>query len=323
MTQTGNFREAATFNATIDTIADQLDISATAIEKDYWVSQILRALAIDFSDDFIFKGGTSLSKCYRLIERFSEDIDILVLPRKRGRASIDRLMKAMAMTTAAAIGGAAIPFGGAESGRHRSYTITYPTKSASTAVIQTSVLLEMGIRGGENPNEQMPINSILGDALVAAGTNLAGYGDLAPFNVAVLHPGRTLLEKLLIIQNETDRILAIGAMPDPKIGRHFYDVYQLLDDARVHSLLQRHKEVDQILEDIALVRRTHFSNQQAPKSEATNGFANCQAFNTSSTPSQTFAAAYASTMPELYYGETPLPTWTEVCDRIKSAQDIP
>lgn len=316
------FREAAPFDATVDTIADQLDISATAVEKDYWVSQVLRALSTDFAGDFIFKGGTSLSKAYRLVERFSEDIDILVLPRQRGRATTDKLMKAMATTTAAAIGGTAMPFGGAEAGRHRSYNISYPTERASTAVIQTSVLLEMGIRGGESPNEQVPINSLIGDALVAADTDIAGYGDLAPFGVAVLHPGRTLLEKLFIIQNETERILALDTPPNPRIGRHFYDVYQLLNDAGVRSLLQQREKVDQILDEIALVTGTHFSTQQATKSDA-NGFADSQAFDTSSTTSRTFETAYATTMPELYYGDNPLPSWTEICARIKNDQDLP
>ena len=106
MTIHRHFRDDAIFATTVDTVADQLDISATAVEKDYWVSQILRVLEIEFSDDFIFKGGTSLSKGYRIVERFSEDIDILVLPRQGGRAAMDKLMKAMAELTAKAVGGA-------------------------------------------------------------------------------------------------------------------------------------------------------------------------------------------------------------------------
>jgi hypothetical protein len=49
-------------------------ISPAAVEKDYWVSEALRALASGYGDDFVFKGGTSLSKGYRIIELFSEDI---------------------------------------------------------------------------------------------------------------------------------------------------------------------------------------------------------------------------------------------------------
>ena len=52
---------------------------AVAVEKDWWVTAVLRALfALPYAKDLSFKGGTSLSKCYNLIERFSEDIDIAV-----------------------------------------------------------------------------------------------------------------------------------------------------------------------------------------------------------------------------------------------------
>ena len=49
------------------------------IEKDWWVTQVLKAVfALPYAEHLSFKGGTSLSKCWHLIERFSEDIDIAV-----------------------------------------------------------------------------------------------------------------------------------------------------------------------------------------------------------------------------------------------------
>ena len=99
------FRDSEEFGPTLDAAAEHLGISATAVEKDYWVSEVLRVLARNFAGDFIFKGGTSLSKGYRIVERFSEDIDILVLPGGRGRGTTDRLMKGMGQAAAAGIGG--------------------------------------------------------------------------------------------------------------------------------------------------------------------------------------------------------------------------
>ena len=56
-------------------------ISAKAIEKDWWVTLTLMALFQSaFAEYLVFKGGTSLSKCWKLIERFSEDIDIALDP---------------------------------------------------------------------------------------------------------------------------------------------------------------------------------------------------------------------------------------------------
>jgi len=59
--------------------AAKLNLSVEAIEKDWWVTTALRALfQCDFANAMVFKGGTSLSKAWKLIERFSEDIDIAI-----------------------------------------------------------------------------------------------------------------------------------------------------------------------------------------------------------------------------------------------------
>lgn len=137
-------------------------ISATAVEKDYWVTEVLRSLATNHTGDFIFKGGTSLSKAYSLVERFSEDVDLLVLPGERGRGATDKLMKQFATTAADHVGGEARRVGGSETGRHRSCEIAYPALRPATDLISTSVLLEMGIRGGDHPNEVRPVGSLIG-----------------------------------------------------------------------------------------------------------------------------------------------------------------
>ena len=56
-----------------------LGLHSQFVEKDYWVTQTLRILYEDYPGHFIFKGGTSLSKGFGLIERFSEDVDVLVV----------------------------------------------------------------------------------------------------------------------------------------------------------------------------------------------------------------------------------------------------
>lgn len=68
------------FSEGIRATAQQMGILDIYVEKDYWVT---KALHLIFSDpigaEVVFKGGTALSKCYGLIERFSEDIDLVVL----------------------------------------------------------------------------------------------------------------------------------------------------------------------------------------------------------------------------------------------------
>ena len=63
----------------INTVALNTGLPPSSIEKDWWVTQVLKALhSLPYSEYIAFKGGTSLSKCWNLIERFSEDIDIAI-----------------------------------------------------------------------------------------------------------------------------------------------------------------------------------------------------------------------------------------------------
>ena len=60
-------------------ISKQIKLNEVAVEKDWWVTAVLHALfALPYAENLSFKGGTSLSKCYNLIERFSEDVDIAI-----------------------------------------------------------------------------------------------------------------------------------------------------------------------------------------------------------------------------------------------------
>ena len=61
----------------LEQVNNRLGLPVQAIEKDWWVTMVLKAvLSSRFSEHFVFKGGTSLSKAYHLIDRFSEDIDL-------------------------------------------------------------------------------------------------------------------------------------------------------------------------------------------------------------------------------------------------------
>ena len=316
------FADLGEFRPTLDAAAERLGISPTAVEKDYWVSEVLRVLGRDFGGDFIFKGGTSLSKGYRLVERFSEDIDVLVLAGERGRGTTDRLMKAMADAAATGVGGSAAGVGGSETGRHRSYEISYPATREQTALIRTSVLLEMGVRGGPHPHAPVPISSLLGDALEAAGTDLSEFDDLKPFEVAVLHPGRTLLEKLVLIHALAQQLAAsTAASIDRRNGRHFYDVYQLLGDRQVLDLLADRDQTEQVMRSVEEINRAFFGGD-AIEVRPAGGFGMCPAFDSTSDISTQLRATYESTMPELYFGARPLPTWEEICARVTEHHEL-
>jgi len=317
------FRDTAEFLPTLDAVGEALDISATAVEKEYWVSEILRTLALTHFDDFIFKGGTSLSMGYGIIERFSEDIDILVRPGDRGREKVDKLMKAMGEEAAAGVAGRAEPTGGAQTGRHRSFNVHYPATREATSLISTTVLLELGVRGGPDPHEVVPIRSLLGKALSADDIDLGEFEDLAPFDVRVLHPARTLLEKLVYIHRVAlDLTRDENRSPDVRSARHIYDVHCLLEEPLVLEFLQDNEAMERAVLDIDQVTATFFRGDKDTSGRPAGGFASSPAFDPGVSASARLRAAYEDTMPHLYFGHAPLPTWHEICAAVAKLAEL-
>lgn len=317
------FRGSVEFQPTIEAAAERLGIGATAVEKDYWVSEVLRVLAREFGGSFIFKGGTSLSKGYRILERFSDDIDVLVLPGGRGRNATDKLMKEMGQAAAVFVGGTASSVGGSETGRHRAYELSYPTSRRPTTQVRTSVLLEMGVRGGPHPHETVAIAPLLADVLQLAGADIAEFDDLGPFEVTVLHPGRTLLEKLVLVHSISQKLANEGPTAvRPRDGRHFYDIYQLLADRSVLELLNDRGQVQQVLDSVAEVIGEHFPSDQGAELRPAAGFGACPAFDAGSAVSHRLRDVYEAAMPELYFGATPLPSWDAICARVTEASAL-
>ena len=80
--------------ATIDEAEQIVGITAKAIEKDWWVTLTLKALFQSaYAMHIMFKGGTSLSKCWKLIARFSEDVDIALDPEAFGMSYVENPSK--------------------------------------------------------------------------------------------------------------------------------------------------------------------------------------------------------------------------------------
>ncbi|MEA1787144.1 nucleotidyl transferase AbiEii/AbiGii toxin family protein [Arenibacter sp. GZD96] len=82
------------FADAITATAQHMDILEVYVEKDYWICYALKLIfESTIKDEAIFKGGTALSKCYKYIDRFSEDIDLVVLLDAPVKLSHVRRMK--------------------------------------------------------------------------------------------------------------------------------------------------------------------------------------------------------------------------------------
>ena len=227
------------FASAIDNAAQTLGLAPTFVEKDYWVTQVLRELHVRYPGGFVFKGGTSLSKGYGLIDRFSEDVDILVLPAKDDSARArEKLLASISIDVAEALNMDLTEKRPPGRGRaaHRADVLAHPKVTSSaiaTPFENRGVLLETGFAGGDWPSEMVTLEPMLCGPL---GLDPAEYDDTERFVVRALRPERTLLEKLSLLHHVASEFDA-KTSDDARCGRHYYDVYRLLDHGPTRSAL--------------------------------------------------------------------------------------
>lgn len=249
------------------------------ILKDYWVTRVLRAVAADspLAGQFLFKGGTSLSKGWKLIDRFSEDIDLLLTgpdlgeppTTNKGRQLVFAALKRRIEADTPLRMPQKDQFGREdwewfEKQRAYKYELRYPLpgKFAGKGAANTDwVFVESGFRGGANPHERRSLTSLVAD-FIAARENSETFAvytaDLAPFEMNLLRPERTFAEKLFAVHSE----MAKGAEGAERLAiRHYYDLAQLYarsDDVR-RAL--RAKEIEPLVREAALISNQYFGGQ--------------------------------------------------------------
>lgn len=189
----------------------------------------------------VFKGGTSLSRVYGLIDRFSEDIDLLVIfPDEGGGSSEnqrDKLLKVIQAEVHQYLGADAVceELLRSTRGVKRDIKYHYPLREAVYTALSEGVTLEMGARGGAEPAEQHILRSIIADyAITELGESDNQWEEFATFDVNVLKAERTLLEKLAAVHTITSD--ATAAAP-AGWGRHLHDIYWLLESEAVRAKL--------------------------------------------------------------------------------------
>jgi predicted nucleotidyltransferase component of viral defense system len=215
--------ELPDFGDLLRATSDALNLPVWIVEKDYYVTRALRTLRDHIGDQFLFKGGTSLSKGWNLIERFSEDIDLLFRRDQGGtnlsKNELDRRFKKAEELIRETPG---FTYASHTSGKgvRRESLFTYLATHAPIGPVSDKVKLEMGCRGGIQPNQSRNIRSFIGDFV--AGRNQTDLADdLGSFDVLCLDVTRTFLEKLFAVHAAFTKDRAAGRT------RHYYDLYQL------------------------------------------------------------------------------------------------
>lgn len=231
--------------------ADKIGLQAASVEKDFWVCWTLRELFTlpDFGDRLTFKGGTSLSKCWKLIERFSEDIDVVIdrdflgfggdkapesaPSHKQRERRLEDLKSACQNSIRQGLQPALQKRLQAKLPKDFDWTLTndpddvdqqtllfqYPTVFASSGYLRPVVKIELGARSDIEPSEFPEIRPFLAEALPAEFKS-------GVFKLRAVAPERTFWEKAMLLHEESYRSGEVK--PKARLARHYYDLWCLI-----------------------------------------------------------------------------------------------
>jgi hypothetical protein len=238
--------EHPNFTDLIRILSDEMSIVPQLVEKDYWIAHCLWGLEQQ-GLQFELKGGTSLSKGFRVIDRFSEDIDIRIDPPegmevktgkshdKPSHVESRRKYFDWLQATIKIPGIVSVVRDTAyddEILRNAGIRLVYETRFPALAGVKEGVLLEVGF-DDTTPNRAVEISSWAMDRALA---QKAAVRDTRALAVKCYCPEYTFVEKLQTVSTKFRKQQADGTFP-ANFMRHYYDIHQLLTLAEVQKFI--------------------------------------------------------------------------------------
>ena len=211
------------------------NIAEIYVEKDYWVTLALHSIfSSEIGKSCIFKGGTALSKCNRLLDRFSEDIDIVLL--KQEKESSNQLKNKLKKITK--VVGEHIPEIEIEGitnkkGMIRKTAHNYPKIFEGLfGQIRDNLIVEATWLGSFEPFEKGKVSALIYEMIFETNQQqIADEYALNPFEVNVLSPKRTFCEKIMSLVRFSYTVNPIEDLNN-KI-RHIYDLNRMLKNKEI------------------------------------------------------------------------------------------
>ena len=225
---------------------ETLGLSKAIIEKDWWVTAVLRALfTLPYAENLSFKGGTSLSKCWNLIERFSEDIDIAVNRKYLGFVGTlsktqisDRLRRAACSfvreklqvdlrnqletnginVTDFSVKVNITPITTTDP---EIIEIEYQSLFDEIDYIKRKVIVEVSGRSMSEPLQSITLQSMMDEVFPNEDFTEK------PFEIQAVIPQRTFIEKICLLHEEFAKPQEL--MRTERMSRHLYDLAQMQD----------------------------------------------------------------------------------------------
>lgn len=240
------------FRQSVEFASQKLDIPQIYIEKDYWVTYALHLIFHnEIGEETVFKGGTALSKCFGIIERFSEDIDLVVL-RKDGESANQLKNKLKKVTDVVSKQLEVVEIEGVTKKLGMIRKIAFNYKQEFKGVfgqVRDVLIVESTWLGRYEPYHKHEIASYIYDMMRAADQlELAIEYGMLPFEVNVLHVNRTICEKIM-------SLVRFSYGEDPlydlkKKIRHTYDIHQLLQVPEIKGFFES-SDFEQMLHLVA------------------------------------------------------------------------
>lgn len=247
-------------------------IPPKAIEKDWWVTLVLKMLFTSkYAAYFAFKGGTSLSKGWGIIDRFSEDIDVALNSEafgiqykdKPSKTFVEQLRRKGCLFTSNeianelreqfeklqilgelyALEAEAIRSDMPDTDPQTIY-VNYKSLFDPNPYLPDSVKIEFSVRSQKEPNDSRQMQTLL---------NMYFPNEIyeeEPFPVTTIQPSRTLIEKILLLHEEYNREDE-SKMRTYRMSRHYYDLY------RIHADYSSTLADTQFIEDIIEHRKSY------------------------------------------------------------------
>lgn len=284
-----------------------LGIKSLFIEKDYWITRALKLMAANDSDRrAVFKGGTRLSKVYKIGSRFSEDIDVAITDAGRlkdgqKKKIITRIVHSMSS------GLEEIPIDGQtrKSSKYRKEFFRYPRVIQSYGadpVKPGQILIEVNTFANPYPFEIKSVSSFIYDFLLRQNAeDVIEEYELQPFLLPVLDKRRTFTEKMVSLLRYSlaqDYIKEMSA----KI-RHFYDIHFLINNDEVYQYFTS----DDFLRDFTSLFTEDQERFEQPDGWQNRGISESPLFSSLDDIWPQLEMVYSAELPGLAYTQIPLP----------------